>query len=185
MSESDADPLQSGFAARSFSTLAAGEEFWGALTVTESHVVTAAGIFNDPGPNHVNEAAARAGRFEARVAHGPLLIGIADGVLGNALGATIVALLEQSASFLRPVYIGDTITPHWTVRETTSKKSFGGGIVVFDGEILGSGSQRLVELTATLAVAAEPPWTPWQPGGGSRMGNRPQRNRQHSDRSDQ
>jgi 3-hydroxybutyryl-CoA dehydratase len=153
--------MRDGLVARPFSELRVGDELWGALTVTEGHVVAAAGAFNDPGPNHLNVLHASAGRFGGRVAHGPLLVGIAIGVLGNSLGTTIVALLEQSSRFLAPVRLGDTVIPHWTVAETTPKESLGGGIVRFEGQVQGTGGEKLIELTAKLAVAEEPPWTPW------------------------
>jgi 3-hydroxybutyryl-CoA dehydratase len=148
------------FVARPFSSLTVGEELWGALTVTEGHVLAAASIFNDPGPNHVNALHAEHGRFGARIAHGPLVVGIAIGVLGNAIGATIVALLEQSSRFLQPTYLGDTVVARWSVTEATAKEAFGGGVVGFEGEVLNQGAERLVEATATLAIGEEPPWKP-------------------------
>jgi 3-hydroxybutyryl-CoA dehydratase len=156
-------PKRSGAVARPFSSLERGEEIWDALTVTEFHVTSAAGLFNDPGPNHVNALQAEAGRFGARIAHGPLMVGIAMGVVGNALGATIVALLEQSARFRAPVRLGDTAITRWTVVSKTEKEAFGGGgIVKFDGEVFNQGGERLLELSATLAVAERPPWRPWE-----------------------
>lgn len=163
-------PSREGWVARPFSSLQRGDELWGALTVTEGHVVTAAGIFNDPGPNHVNDLQASNGRFGSRIAHGPLLIGIALGVVGNALGATIVALLEQSSRFRNPARLGDTVVPRWTVAETVPKPVFGGGgIVVFEGEIRNGESELLVELGATLAVGEEAPWRPWDQADRQRL----------------
>jgi len=147
--------------ARPYSTIAKGERFTGALTVTETHVVLAAGIFNDPGPNHVNALQAERGRFGARIAHGPLILGIADGVLGNAIGATIVALLDQTARFRRPAFLGDTLVIEWTVTERTDKPAFGGGgIVGFDGRVRNQDGGVLVELETHLAVGEEAPWSP-------------------------
>ena len=56
-----------------FSQLTEGQELWDAITISETHVVTAAGIFNDPGPNHVNHLQAEASRWGAPIAHGTLL----------------------------------------------------------------------------------------------------------------
>ena len=56
----------------SFSQLTEGQELWDAVTITETHVVTAAGIFNDPGPNHVNQLQAEASRWGSPIAHGTL-----------------------------------------------------------------------------------------------------------------
>jgi acyl dehydratase len=164
-------PKRSGAVARPFSSLEVGEEIWDALTVTEFHVASAAGLFNDPGPNHVNALQAQAGRFGARIAHGPLLAGIAMGVLGNALGATIVALLEQSARFRAPVRLGDTAITRWTVDAKAEKDAFGGGgIVEFDGEMHNQQGEQLLELSAALAVAERAPWRPWEQLEGSETG---------------
>lgn len=146
---------------RPYSAIERGETLTGALTVTEAHVVLAAGIFNDPGPNHVNVLQAERGRFGARIAHGPLLIGIAEGVLGNELGGTIVALLELNARFRHPAFLGDTLVIAWTVAERTDKPAFaGGGIVAFTGRVLNQDGELLVEIETKLAVGEEAPWSP-------------------------
>lgn len=146
---------------RPYSTLSAGEEFWDAITVTETHVVLAAGLFNDPGPNHVNRLQAEQNRFGAQVAHGTLLNGIMMGILGNALGSTIVAMLELTTRWKAPTYLGDTLIGRWHVAEKTDKPRFGGGgIVAFDGEGLNQHGLLLLESRVILAVGEEGPWDP-------------------------
>jgi 3-hydroxybutyryl-CoA dehydratase len=146
---------------RPYSTLSEGEEFWDALTVTETHVVLAAGIFNDPGPNHVNKLQAEANRFGARISHGTLLSGIMVGVLGNALGSTIVAMLELTTRWLQPTRLGDTLIAHWHVAELIDKPKFdGGGIVVFEGEGLNQDRETVLRSRVVLAVGEEAPWDP-------------------------
>lgn len=146
---------------RPYSSLEVGEEFWDALTVTETHVVLAAGIFNDPGPNHVNRLQAEASRWEAPIAHGTLLSGIMMGVLGNALGSTIVAMLELTTRWLAPTRLGDTLIGHWHVAEKTDKPRFGGGgLVVFEGEGLNQDAVRVLEARVVLAVGEDGPWDP-------------------------
>jgi acyl dehydratase len=156
------DPIvRHGTAATRFSELALGDEIWDAVTVTESHLVLAAAVFNDPGPNHINALQAAQNRFGTRIAHGPLLIGIMDGALGNALGSTIVALLEQHARFRHPTRLGDTVLAHWSVTELADKpeKFEGGGIATFTGEALNQDGQVLVEMTAVLAIADRALWS--------------------------
>lgn len=146
-------------AACRYSELAVGDELRGALTITETHVVLAAAVFNDPGPNHVNALQAEQGRFGRRIAHGPLLIGVMDGTLGNVLGSTIIALLEQSARFHHPVFLGDTVLCRWTVSARIDKPSFGGGgIVRFEGEVRKDDGGRVATMAAALAVADDPLW---------------------------
>jgi acyl dehydratase len=152
--------LRTGTNACRWSELVEGDKFRGALTVTETHVVLAAAAFNDPGPNHVNALQAASGRFGRRIAHGPLLVGVMAGTLGNVLGSTIVALLEQQARFVSPVYLGDTVLCHWTLEEKIDKPTFdGGGIARFEGYAR-SDQRLLAEMQMTLAVADRPLWEP-------------------------
>jgi acyl dehydratase len=146
---------------RPYSSLAVGEEFWDALTVTETHVVLAAGLFNDPGPNHVNRLQAESNRFGAQIAHGTLLNGIMVGILGNALGSTIVAMLELSTRWTAPTLLGDTLIGGWHVAEKTDKPAFGsGGIVTFDGQGYNQGGELLLESRVVLGVGEQAPWDP-------------------------
>ncbi len=144
-----------------YSELAVGDELWDTVTVTEAHLLLGAAVFNDPGPNHINALQAEAGRFGGRIAHGPLIIGIMDGALGNVLGSTIVALLEQGARFRHPTRPGDTVICRWLVRALEDKPRFeGGGIVSFAGEALNQDGVVLAEVDAKLAVADRPLWDP-------------------------
>jgi acyl dehydratase len=154
------EPLvRSGTPACRYSELAVGDELWDTVTVTDAHVLLATAAFNDPGPNHVNALQAATGRFGARVAHGPLLMGIMDGALGNVLGSTIVALLEQGARFRHPTYPGDTVICRWRVVGCVDKPRFeGGGIVTFTGEALNQDGVVLAEMDVALAVADRPLW---------------------------
>jgi acyl dehydratase len=146
---------------RPYSSLTVGEEFWDALTVTETHVVLAAGVFNDPGPNHINRLQAESNRFGGQIAHGTLLNGIMVGILGNALGSTIVAMLELSTRWKAPTRIGDTLVGRWHVAEKTDKPAFGGGgLVAFDGEGYNQDSELLMETRVLLGVAEQGPWDP-------------------------
>jgi 3-hydroxybutyryl-CoA dehydratase len=141
-----------------YSSLSVGDEIYDTPTITETHVVLAAAAFNDPGPNHINALQAAGNRFGARIAHGPLLIGFLDGAIGNALGSTIVALLEQRARFLHPALLGDTVIARLRVTELAGKpeKFDGGGIVTFAGQALNQDGRELVDTTAVLAVADRP-----------------------------
>jgi acyl dehydratase len=148
---------------RPFSALEVGDEFWDTLTMTETHVVLAAGIFNDPGPNHVNRLQAESGRFGATIVHGPLLAGVMMGVIGNELGSTIIAMLDLQARWLHPTYVGDTVITRWTVAEKVDKEKFGGGgIVTFEGNAMNGDGTILVEARTSLAIGEEAPWDPAQ-----------------------
>jgi acyl dehydratase len=146
---------------RPYSSLEVGEEFWDSVTVTETHVVLAAGIFNDPGPNHINRLQAESNRFGAQIAHGTLLNGIMVGILGNALGSTIVAMLELTTRWKSPTRLGDTLIGHWRLAEKNDKPAFGdGGLAIFDGEGFNQNGDLLFETRVVLGVGQEGPWDP-------------------------
>ena len=91
-------------------------------TVTEADVVLYAGITGDNNPVHVNELAAAESRFGRRVAHGMLTAGFISAVLGTCLPGRGAVYLSQTLKFLRPVYIGDTVTATAEVLEKNDKR---------------------------------------------------------------
>lgn len=135
-----------------FDDIAVGDTFGDATTVTEAHIVAAAGLFNDHAPLHTDEVFARSTRFGTRIAHGPLIIGMMAGALSRYFGTNALGLLEESATFRAPVVAGDTITTRWTVRATTVKEKLGGGIVELVGVCTNEGDAIVVEETAKLIV---------------------------------
>ena len=54
-----------------YDRIKAGDVFEHRLTVTETHLVTAAGMFGDFNPLHVDESYARRSRYGIRILHGP------------------------------------------------------------------------------------------------------------------
>lgn len=79
-------------------------------SVTEYDVYNFAGVTGDFNPAHINLEFASESAFGRTIAHGILSIGFISNVLGTQLpgpGSITVAL---DCSFLKPVFIGDTIT---------------------------------------------------------------------------
>jgi 3-hydroxybutyryl-CoA dehydratase len=88
----------------------------------------------DAHPLHYDAEYAKKTVFGAPLAHGLLLMSM------TALGATplsahvedsMVAFLEQGGKFLKPVLLGDTVTPVMEVEEARTTKSPANGIVKF------------------------------------------------------
>jgi 3-hydroxybutyryl-CoA dehydratase len=114
---------------KTFEQVEVGESFSGSMTVTEAHIVLAAGIFGDLAPLHVDEEFARETAFGTRIAHGTLTTGIMAGVLSGYFAGTAIGYLEQNVRFRAAVFPGDTVTSEWTVRDKAEKPKLGGGIV--------------------------------------------------------
>ena len=100
------------------------------ITVTETHVVNWACLTMDFYPLHMNKEYAAKTTFGERIAHGPLIFGMAVGLVGMAgFGgdAAIAWLGVDNMKMLAPVKIGDTITVVVEVmdKQTTSKPERG------------------------------------------------------------
>ncbi len=78
-------------------------------TISESDVYLFAGVTGDFNPLHVDEEFAKGTLFGARVAHGPLTFSLCAGLLGTELPGLGTIAISNQVSYLRPVYIGDTI----------------------------------------------------------------------------
>jgi len=83
------------------------------ITVTETHVVNWACLTMDFYPLHMDKEYAAKTQFGQRLAHGPLIFGMAVGLVSLAgfAGDSAVAWLGvDNLKMLAPVFIGDTIT---------------------------------------------------------------------------
>jgi 3-hydroxybutyryl-CoA dehydratase len=93
-----------------FEAFAVGDAAEFAKTITEADVVLFAGVSGDTYPLHVDAQYATSTRFGARVAHGMLSASLLSTVNGLLLGVPGGLYVEQTLRFLRPVFIGDTLT---------------------------------------------------------------------------
>lgn len=80
------------------------------VTVTESHVVQFSGLTGDHAWLHVDAAAAAAGPFGARVAHGLLLLSLCGGMMyEHSSGWALANYGYDRVRFTAPVFLGDTV----------------------------------------------------------------------------
>jgi acyl dehydratase len=122
-----------------------------ARTITESDIAMFAGLTGDYHPNHTDEETARQSPFGGRVAHGLLVLGVANGLLYRAglLDPSSIALLNVTWRFKAPVKIGDTVRAVMRIADmrVTSKTDRGvvtravevvnqHGVVVSEGEFV-------------------------------------------------
>ena len=98
-----------------------GERFGASVTVTETHLVLAAGMFGDFNPLHVDEEFAKKSRFGTRILHGPFSSALVSSPVGMYFAGTAIAYLEHACRFKAPVRPGDTLATEWTVLEKLDK----------------------------------------------------------------
>ncbi len=79
-------------------------------SITEADLIMFAGITGDMNPVHINQEFAKTTVFGKRIVHGILSIGFISNVLGTQLPGPGGIYIKQTCQFLKPVYIGDTIT---------------------------------------------------------------------------
>ncbi|TDE03408.1 MaoC family dehydratase [Jiangella asiatica] len=87
-------------------------------TVTESDVGLFAGITGDFAPQHVDDEYMKTRPQGRRIAHGVLTLGLtstAAARLCTAHDVTAVSYGYDRVRFLRPVYLGDTVTVDYVV----------------------------------------------------------------------
>ena len=95
-------------------------------TVSEADIYLFAGITGDLSPNHVNEEFMKSTPYGHRVAHGALIVGYMSAASSLAVdrglqlikGMSPVSLGYDRVRFLKPVFIGDTITVNYNVTRT-------------------------------------------------------------------
>jgi len=91
-----------------------------AITLTEAHVVAWAGLTGDFYPLHMDREYAAKTQFGERLVHGPLIFGLAVGLVSLAgIGgdAAIAWLGVDNLRMLKPVKLGDTVRVMVDVRE--------------------------------------------------------------------
>jgi acyl dehydratase len=88
-----------GFARRSFGR-----------TVTESDIVLHAGQTGDHFPHHMDAEWCATQEFGQRIAHGTLVFSLGVGLTASTINPRAMSYGYDRLRFIRPVFIGDTIT---------------------------------------------------------------------------
>jgi 3-hydroxybutyryl-CoA dehydratase len=120
---------------RAFNELKIGDKFSESITITEAHIVKAAGLFRDFNALHTNEPNMRKSRFGKRILHGALTFSLMVGVYSNIFHDTDISTVEASIKFTAPIYINDTIHMEWEVKGLEGKPKIDGGLVDLSGEV--------------------------------------------------
>ncbi|MDR2174847.1 MAG: MaoC family dehydratase [Synergistaceae bacterium] len=92
-------------------------------TISESDIYMFAGITGDFNPAHLDEISAGKTKFKHRIAHGMLSAGLISAVIGMKLPGPGTIYMGQDLRFLKPIYIGNTITAQCTVTKIILEKN--------------------------------------------------------------
>lgn len=84
-------------------------------TISETDVYNFAGISGDFNPIHINKVYAENSMFGRQIVHGALLTSFISTVLGMYMPGPGTIYLSQESRFIKPAYIGDTVTVNATI----------------------------------------------------------------------
>jgi 3-hydroxybutyryl-CoA dehydratase len=90
-------------------------------TVTDADVRQFAAVTGDDNPVHLDDAAAAAGPFGGRIAHGMLTAGFISAAISSGVPGAGAIYLSQTLSFRQPVRLGDTVTVRVEVLEVRAR----------------------------------------------------------------
>lgn len=130
-----------------------------ARTITESDVVSFAGLSGDYNQIHVDAEYSKNSPFGQRVAHGLLVLSIAMGltVQTGVMEGTVLAFREiQEWKFSRPVFLGDTLHVELVVLETKELARLGGGSVVIEAKVINQRGEIVEKGIWNALLAARP-----------------------------
>ena len=107
-------------------------------TVTETDVVSFAGLTGDFNQIHTDAHYAASTPFGQRIAHGLCVMSIASGLatLTGIMEGTVLAFREvMEWKFSKPVFFGDTIHGELEIVETKGYPRLGGGAVIIKVDV--------------------------------------------------
>jgi acyl dehydratase len=122
-------------------------------TIGEGDINLFAGLVGDFTPIHVDEVFAKASPFGTRIAHGPLTMSTAIGMLTQTgvLGERVIALLNLNWDFCGVVKIDDTIRSRVTLEQLRPSSKPGRSVATFLFEVVNQ-DQRVVQRGRMLVL---------------------------------
>ncbi|MGI9385674.1 MAG: MaoC family dehydratase [Methyloligellaceae bacterium] len=114
---------------RYFEDFAVGERFYvPSRTLTEANFLAFQAASGDNHPIHYDREYCKRHGHRDLLAHGfQVLIQTAAGAstLPHQMGDALIGFLEQSSTFLKPVYAGDTLYPELVIAELMAQRTTG------------------------------------------------------------
>jgi len=98
-------------------------------TITETDIVLHAGQSGDFFPHHMDEEWCKTQPFKKRIAHGTLIFTIGIGLTADFVNEVSMSYGYDKLRFIKPVFIGDTISVTITIKDKKEYKKPGFGLV--------------------------------------------------------
>ena len=128
-------------------------------TVTESDIVSFAGISGDFTQIHTDAEYSKGTPFGQRVAHGLLGMAIGSGLAAQTgvMEGTVLAFREiKNWKFMKPMFIGDTIHVVLEVKSLKAMSRIGGGAVEISLSIKNQENDTVMKGDWVVLIASKP-----------------------------
>jgi acyl dehydratase len=122
-------------------------------TITETDIILHAGQTGDFYPHHMDAEWCKTQDFGQRIAHGTLVFSVAVGLTAGEVNPAAFSYGYDRLRFIKPVFIGDTLTARSTIKERRDHKKPGFGVVVELVEALNQRSETVMACEHLLLVA--------------------------------
>ena len=126
-------------------------------TITESDIVSFAGVSGDFTTIHTDAEFAKSTPFGERIAHGLLVLSVATGLSAQMgfIEGTVIAFIGLEWKFKGAVKIGDTVHLVAKVKQTKAMRAMGGGFVIFDVRVLNQRNEVVQQGEWTVLVKSK------------------------------
>ena len=115
-------------------------------TLDNQIVVAFASVSEDYNPIHLDEDFAKTTQFERPIVHGMLASSLISGLLASKVPGAGSIYLGQSLKFLRPIFVGETVTGKVEVISVREDKP----IAVISTQVLSANGEVAVDGEATV-----------------------------------
>ena len=115
-------------------------------TLDKQTVEAFASVSEDYNPIHLDEDFAKTTQFERPIVHGMLASSLISGLLASKVPGAGSIYLGQSLKFVRPIFVGETVTAKVKVTSVRDDKP----IAVISTQVLNANGEVAVEGEATV-----------------------------------
>ena len=128
-------------------------------TISEDAIFSFAGLTGDYNQIHTDADFASKTQFGQRIAHGLLGLSVATGLIMRTgfLEGTVLAFREINEwKFIKPFFIGDTVSAELTIAETKALPRIGGGSITAAVVVKNQGDEICQRGSLNLLVLSRP-----------------------------
>lgn len=125
------------------------------ITMSEAHLVTWAGLTGDTVSLHLDEEYARGTQFGQRIAHGPLTLALALGLITQTgyFNHVVAWLGLDEVRASRPVVLGDTIRPEAELVTSRRSSKQGQGIWTLAYRALNQRDEEVMSFKSSFMIS--------------------------------